>query len=228
MDKPDDRTMPKEMAGAAGLMAHPFAGAAALSALGVGLASQTFGVWMGALAGVAEVSQRLFQPVDDAHDGGGTFTEHKRKAATPSARRQNAQNLQRETKEPVAKMAKAEAAVLRMPQAKASKARPMPSSGFGTAAVSAEKADALLPEDFRQPITAERPSAPDDLKAISGVGPKLEQVLNGLGVWSYAQIAGWTDREVAWIEDYLEFKGRIGRDDWLGQAAALAAGRTKQ
>ncbi|TIM95503.1 MAG: NADH-ubiquinone dehydrogenase, partial [Mesorhizobium sp.] len=29
--------------------------------------------------------------------------------------------------------------------------------------------------------------------------------------------------EIAWVDDYLSFKGRIGRDNWLGQAAALAA-----
>lgn len=80
-----------------------------------------------------------------------------------------------------------------------------------------------MPEDFRQPKAMDRPAAPADLKAISGIGPKLEKVLNGLGIWTYGQIAAWTAEEIAWVEDYLSLAGRIGRDDWTGQATALAA-----
>jgi NADH-quinone oxidoreductase subunit E len=80
----------------------------------------------------------------------------------------------------------------------------------------------ILPEDFHRPAAIDRPEKPDDLKLISGVGPKLEQVLNGLGVWTFAQIAGWTPQEIAWVDDYLAFAGRIGRDEWLKQARALA------
>jgi NADH-quinone oxidoreductase subunit E len=93
--------------------------------------------------------------------------------------------------------------------------------------VVAEAIAELMPEDFRQPKAMEKPEKPDDLKAISGIGPKLEQVLNGLGVWTYAQIVSWGREEIAWVDDYLSFKGRIGRDDWIGQAAKLAATETK-
>jgi NADH-quinone oxidoreductase subunit E len=82
----------------------------------------------------------------------------------------------------------------------------------------------IMPEDFKQPAKVEKPAKPDDLKMIAGVGPKLESVLNGLGIWTFAQIAQWTANEVAWVDDYLQFKGRIGRDDWIAQAAALAKG----
>jgi NADH-quinone oxidoreductase subunit E len=83
---------------------------------------------------------------------------------------------------------------------------------------------ALEPEDFRRPTEIEKPESPDDLKLISGVGPKLEQVLNGLGVWTFAQIADWKAEEIAWVDDYLQFKGRIDRDDWTSQARMLAEG----
>lgn len=76
----------------------------------------------------------------------------------------------------------------------------------------------------RQPAALERPDAPDDLKAISGIGPKLEKVLNGLGIWTYAQIAVLGGDEVAWLDEHLGFAGRIGRDDWIGQAGRLSAG----
>ena len=79
-----------------------------------------------------------------------------------------------------------------------------------------------MPEDFRQPKAMDKPESPDDLKSISGIGPKLESVLNGLGIWTFRQIAGWTQEEVAWVDDYLSFKGRIGRDGWIAQAARLA------
>ncbi len=82
----------------------------------------------------------------------------------------------------------------------------------------------LEPEDFRRPSEIEKPDMPDDLKLISGVGPKLEQVLNGLGIWTFAQIAVWQPEEAAWVDDYLQFSGRIGRDDWISQAGALAKG----
>lgn len=81
---------------------------------------------------------------------------------------------------------------------------------------------ALPPEASRKPRPIERPAAPDDLKAISGIGPKLEKVLNDLGVWTYAQVAEWSKEEIAWIDDYLSFKGRIDRDGWIAQAAKLA------
>lgn len=62
----------------------------------------------------------------------------------------------------------------------------------------------------------------DDLKKISGVGPKLERTLNNLGFWHFSQIAEWTKEDVAIVDDELSFKGRIERDDWIKQAKALA------
>ena len=62
----------------------------------------------------------------------------------------------------------------------------------------------------------------DDLKLISGVGPKLENTLNGLGFWHFSQIAEWKKADVAIVDDELSFKGRIERDDWIKQAKKLA------
>lgn len=65
---------------------------------------------------------------------------------------------------------------------------------------------------------------PDDLKKISGVGPVLEKKLHGLGITKYAQVAAFTEEDVTRVDDALSFKGRIGREDWIGQAKALAEG----
>lgn len=75
-----------------------------------------------------------------------------------------------------------------------------------------------------QGLTAPRGDKADDLKRISGVGPKIEGILNGLGIYHYDQIAGWTAAETDWVDDHLSFKGRIGREDWIAQAKTLAAG----
>ncbi|MEP2474723.1 hypothetical protein [Roseobacter sp.] len=69
-----------------------------------------------------------------------------------------------------------------------------------------------------------REGAADDLKLIGGVGPKLEETLNGLGIWHFDQVAGLAKTDIAWVDARLRFKGRIERDDWVGQAKILAAG----
>lgn len=200
--------LPKEFAGAANLMVHPAASVAAASALGVGLASHAFGVWMGSVAGATEAAQRLFSPFADFAGDTVSF-EPERK--TPAKRAEAATaSLIAEVKTLARKLEKA-------------KAKPVPAAKV---AVVAEAPVGLLVEGVRQPASIERPATPDDLKAISGIGPKLEQVLNGLGIWTYGQVAAWTPQEVAWVDDHLGFKGRIGRDDWTMQAATLAGGKT--
>ena len=62
----------------------------------------------------------------------------------------------------------------------------------------------------------------DDLKKLSGVGPALEKKLHAAGVTSFAQIAAWTDADVAAMDEQLSFKGRIEREGWIAQAAELA------
>jgi NADH-quinone oxidoreductase subunit E len=65
----------------------------------------------------------------------------------------------------------------------------------------------------------------DDLKLIWGVGPALEKLLNKLGVWHFDQMANWSAKELAWVDDKLEgFKGRAKRDEWIKQSKKLATG----
>lgn len=62
----------------------------------------------------------------------------------------------------------------------------------------------------------------DDLKLIKGIGPQNEERLHALGIWHFSQIAAWTPENVEWVGTYLAFPGRIEREEWLAQAAALA------
>lgn len=72
------------------------------------------------------------------------------------------------------------------------------------------------------PPVMDRPKgAADDLTAISGIGPRIEEVLHDIGIWSYRQIADWSPEHVAWVEQHLSFHGRITREGWIGQARAL-------
>ncbi|WP_338548471.1 NADH-quinone oxidoreductase subunit NuoE [Roseovarius phycicola] len=93
----------------------------------------------------------------------------------------------------------------------------------------APKAKAAAPAAQKQPemLKEAREGGADNLKMIKGVGPKLEAMLHGMGVFHFDQIASWGAEEVAWADDNLEgFKGRVSRDDWVGQAKKLAAGET--
>ncbi len=64
----------------------------------------------------------------------------------------------------------------------------------------------------------------DDLKKLSGVGPALEKKLHAAGVTTFAQVAAWTEADVAAIDEQLSFKGRIEREGWIEQAKELAKG----
>ena len=98
-------------------------------------------------------------------------------------------------------------------------------SGNPTMNIAATASGRAKPSTKGGPKRLEKPEgAADDLKMISGVGPKLEQTLNRLGFWHFHQIAAWTDADIAIVDDELSFKGRIVRDDWVRQAAALAKG----
>ncbi len=83
-------------------------------------------------------------------------------------------------------------------------------------------------DDKNRPEAIERPEAVDDLKLISGVGPKIEETLHELGVFTFKQVASWKKAEREWVDGYLSFHGRIDREDWVKQAKALAKGGVEE
>jgi len=112
-------------------------------------------------------------------------------------------------------------------------------AGFGIAAApaaakpakKAAKAEAPKAEAKAEPKKEAKKAAPkkadaagDDLKQLSGVGPALEKKLHEAGVTTFAQIAAWTEEDVAAMDEKLSFKGRIEREGWIAQAQELAKG----
>lgn len=91
-----------------------------------------------------------------------------------------------------------------------------------TPAVTAYPKAAQKVNDRPAGLDAPKGGKADDLKRISGVGPKLESVLNDLGIYHFDQIAAWTKKESDWVDTYLRFKGRIARDGWIAQAKTFA------
>ena len=84
--------------------------------------------------------------------------------------------------------------------------------------------EAMLAElDGTQPEQCDQPgNGGQDLTAITGIGPRIAEVLNELGIWTYAQISTWLPEHETWIENHLAFKGRVSRENWIGQAKILS------
>lgn len=95
-------------------------------------------------------------------------------------------------------------------------------------AASVEAKQEFRLDDKNRPVAMERPEAVDDLKLISGIGPKIEKTLHDIGIFTFRQVAEWKKAEREWVDGYLSFHGRIERDDWVKQAKALAKGGVEE
>jgi predicted flap endonuclease-1-like 5' DNA nuclease len=68
------------------------------------------------------------------------------------------------------------------------------------------------------------PPPPDgtDLKAVKGIGPKIEMLLHSNGITNVAQIAAWSDSDISAIAQKIGVKAaRIRKDEWVGSAKRL-------
>ncbi|MFN3618989.1 hypothetical protein [Sphingorhabdus sp.] len=93
----------------------------------------------------------------------------------------------------------------------------------------AKPASAKAKTEVAPKVKAAKPAAqaavPDNLELIKGLGPKVNNLLKGFGITSFAQVANWTADDVAEMDGKLgAFAGRIARDNWIDQAQLLAAG----
>lgn len=73
-------------------------------------------------------------------------------------------------------------------------------------------------------LNAPRGGKKDNLTRIKGVGVKIEEALNDIGIYHFDQIAAWNEKNIAWADSTLGFPGRAKRENWVAQAAALAKG----
>ncbi|BCM22223.1 ATP-binding cassette domain-containing protein [Mesorhizobium sp. J8] len=86
----------------------------------------------------------------------------------------------------------------------------------------AAKAPTAKAEGISNRLDAPRGGKADSLIRIKGIGPVNERKLNEHGIFHFDQIAAWKKADIEAAEAYLAFDGRIEREDWIGQAKALA------
>ena len=106
-----------------------------------------------------------------------------------------------------------ETAPVEAPPAKSAPGKPKPK---------AKPASTAKPKGKAASKSGANEASSDDLSVIKGLGPKAATALNAEGVTSVSQIAAWTDEDIDRWDDKINGRGRIRRDDWVGQAKALA------
>lgn len=79
---------------------------------------------------------------------------------------------------------------------------------------------------FSEAPTMEMPVLMDDLRAVRGIGPSMERMLHGLGIVSFRQLALLDGADLERVRHELrDFRSRIEREDWIGQARQLHKGK---
>ncbi|MBY5904376.1 5' DNA nuclease [Rhizobium leguminosarum] len=193
------------------LMAHPAAAFAAATAIGFGFSTQMAGAFFGAFQSALETTGKVAAALDD--------TPPDELKPDVDIRPENIRpDVRAFTKPPTEKKARPTLTVV----------KPVSESTPASQTKPASQRKTSQPKPAVKAKPVARGKA-DDLKLIAGIGPKLEQVLNAKGIRNFVEIAAWTDEEIARLDAELGFNGRIGRDDWTGQAKILAGrGRRKK
>lgn len=70
-------------------------------------------------------------------------------------------------------------------------------------------------------LFSQKPAQADDLTQIKGIGKRLAEKLNTLGVWTLSQIADWSQENIEAFNTELDFPGRIEREQWVEQAKRM-------
>ncbi len=78
-----------------------------------------------------------------------------------------------------------------------------------------------VPDSWRPAGLPQPKGTADDLKKVRGIGPKIEQILNELGIYHYFQIAALNKENIQWLNNHLHFPGRIERERWVEQTREL-------
>lgn len=170
----------------------PSAGAmAAATVMGLGLANQMAGAWLGMMKGAMETTRQMAEALGASQQDLDSLVERNNPAEPV---RESATIL------PLARKEK--------PEVKA--AEPQPKR---------QKAAAAKPAARK--AKAEAPVDRTDLKLLPGVGPKLEQMLKARGLSTLEAVAALKKAEADKLDKALGLDGRIARDGWVLKAAAL-------
>ena len=93
----------------------------------------------------------------------------------------------------------------------------------GAGPLSAQQTSPLEGRDGTPGWLRSSPDGPsDDLTAIRGLGPVMQERLNALGVFHFSQLAQMTDENASWIAARIHIvPGRLMHDRWAEQAQML-------
>ena len=134
-----------------------------------------------------------------------------------------------EVKSPASKATVKKAAVSKATKPKAAAPKPAAAKDVAPKAEKPKSSKAAAPKaaapKAAAPKAAKASKGPDNLRLIKGLGPKLNTMLNDLGVTRFDQIAALDAAAVAALDAKLgTFAGRITRDNFVDQAGLLAKG----
>jgi predicted flap endonuclease-1-like 5' DNA nuclease len=184
----------------------------------------------GGEAALADERDRLRTELAAARDAQGqleaSLAEARELADTRAVRVRRLEEAEASSRERIAQLEQ------ELSEASAAGDRPGSSEGMAIGLAAPLPPAAVVPPPV-EPVQGTPPPAlpapegePDDLQKISGIGPSIERTLHQLGIYHFRQIAQFTPDNVAWIDQRLRFRGRIEREDWIGQARRLASGET--
>lgn len=201
------------------LMAHPAAVFAAAAAIGFGFTSQIAGAFFGALQGAVEAGSKRSAAPDEKDDAVAEEKPVAKKAGAGEAKPVKASPAANPA---TTKLAAAKPAAVKKVEPKPAAVKAAPAKAVAKTKAKIAAVAPVAAKPAASPVRSRKAAVKaDDLKRISGVGPKLEQVLNGRGIQRFADIAAWSDADIERIDVELGFDGRIRRDDWVSQAKAL-------
>ncbi len=75
------------------------------------------------------------------------------------------------------------------------------------------------------PLAEPAPVAPDDLKLVEGIGPKIAGILEGAGITTFAQLAATDVTRLKQILVDADFTAPANPGTWPEQASLAAAGK---
>ena len=205
------------------LLVHPTAAMATATVIGLGLATQLSSAWLGSMQGALDASKRLAKRLEEE---GSADQRDPQQASGPAEDAAVAAPIVESVGATAPKAKPAKPTAPAAAKAKPVKAGPKVAEPATEKTAKAAKASSAKVAVAKNATSAKRSGKMSDLKVIDGIGPKLEQMLNGKGIRTVADMAALTEAEVKSLDSELGLDGRALRDDWVGQAKALG-GRKK-